>query len=143
MRLDLDRERAQDVLVEAHLALHLLDGRRRGIDVHEREVRLAVLLDAVGQGLQTPVLRPAHGAAVLGDHGRVRFDELVDSLSRHILTDEEHGFVKWQITSSTSGRTRHPPHRPSMRLRRRQASSKPLEADRLREQGHGKTALVA
>ena len=31
----------------------------RGIDVHQRVVGLAVLVDAVGEGLQSPVLDPA------------------------------------------------------------------------------------
>ena len=49
------------------LALHLGDGRRRGVDVHQREVRLAVLADAVGEGLQAPVFDLGDLAAALLD----------------------------------------------------------------------------
>src|SRR5208337_662313 len=49
--LDAQRQYAQNVLVEALLALHFGDRRRRGVDVHQREMRLAVLLDPVGEGL--------------------------------------------------------------------------------------------
>ena len=48
-------EVAQHVFVDALLALDLGDRRRRRIDVQQREMRLAVLVDAVGEGLHAPV----------------------------------------------------------------------------------------
>jgi len=89
----LDGERAQDVLVEAHLTLHLLHGGGRCLDVHQREVRLAVLVDAVAEGLEPPVFGTADGAATFGEHGLVLLDEFVDSLTGHVLADQEHGLV--------------------------------------------------
>ena len=63
-----------------HLALHLVDARPAGIDVHQRVVCLAVLVDAVGEGLQAPVLDPADGPAIGGDDALVLFDKRIDLL---------------------------------------------------------------
>src|SRR5690606_2348307 len=54
--LDADGHEAQDVFVDAHLALHL--GNRSGgsVDVQQRVVSLAVLLDAITERLDAPVL---------------------------------------------------------------------------------------
>ena len=51
VRLDAQRDEADDIFVEAELPLELDDRRRRRIDVHEREIRLAVLLDAEREGI--------------------------------------------------------------------------------------------
>ena len=67
MLVDAEREVTQDVLVEAQRALELDHRLGRGGDVHEREMRLAVLLDAVRQGLQAPGLD-------LGDRAAERRD---------------------------------------------------------------------
>ena len=42
-RIDAERHEAEDVFVDAHLALHLGDRGRRRVDVEQREVGLAVL----------------------------------------------------------------------------------------------------
>ena len=94
MLLDLDGHEAQHVFGEAHLALHLVERGRRAVQVHQRVVGLAVLLDAVGEGLQSPVLDPADGAAVSCDDALVLFDKRIDLLLRHILPGKEHMFVK-------------------------------------------------
>ena len=65
--LDLDGQPAENVLVDALLALHLGDRRGRRVDVHQREVRLAVLADAVGEGLEAPGLDLGDLAAALLD----------------------------------------------------------------------------
>ncbi len=62
-----DGDEADDVGREAHAPLHLGDGRRRSVDVHQRVVRLAVLLDLEGEGLEAPVLGLADLAAAFGD----------------------------------------------------------------------------
>src|SRR4029079_18185874 len=59
-RVDADREVAEHVLMEAFLALDLVQRCRRRIDIEQGHVRLAVLADAVVEGLQTPIF-------VLGD----------------------------------------------------------------------------
>ena len=45
------------------LPLHLVDRGRRGVDVEQREMRLAVLVDAVGEGLDAPIFDLADLAA--------------------------------------------------------------------------------
>ncbi|MNR46282.1 hypothetical protein D3C85_1652280 [compost metagenome] len=97
MGFDGDGHVAQDVFVDAHLAFHLLDGSSRRVDVHQRVVRLAVLLDAVGEGLQAPVLDPADLAAVCFDHALVLFDESVDLLGGHVLAGQEYMFVESHV----------------------------------------------
>jgi len=44
-------QNAQDVFVQPLLTLHFRDRGRRGVDVEQREMRLAVLVDAVGEDL--------------------------------------------------------------------------------------------
>ena len=85
MRLDADGHVAQHVLVEAHQALHLVDGGRRRVDVEKRVIRLAILLDAVGEGLQTPVLDLENLAAIVFQDAPERLHQLVDLLVRDVL----------------------------------------------------------
>ena len=59
-----------------HRKLHLLHRRRRGVDVHQRVIRLAVLLDAEGEGLQTPVFHLADLAAIGLENAAELLDEL-------------------------------------------------------------------
>ena len=56
MLLDADGEETQNVLVEALLPFDLGQGCRRGIDIHEREMRLAILAHPKGEGLDAPIL---------------------------------------------------------------------------------------
>src|SRR5690606_8395296 len=88
---------AKNVFVDAHLALHLVDGGGRSVDVHQRVMGLAVLLDAAGGGLEAPVLDPAGRAAVRFDHALVLFDESVDLLGGHVLAGQEYMFVKSHV----------------------------------------------
>ena len=94
MGFDGDGHVTKNVFVDAHLALHLLDGGRRGVDVHEGIMRLAVLLDAVGEGLQAPVLDPTDLAAVRFEDALVLLDEGFDLLGRNVLPRKEYVFVK-------------------------------------------------
>ncbi len=99
MLLDGDRHVAQHVFGDAHLALHLVDGSGRGIDVHEDVMRLAVLLDAVGEGLQAPVFGTPDLAAICFDDALVLLKETIDLLCGHILPGKEHVFIKshWRL----------------------------------------------
>src|SRR5205085_7235655 len=65
--VDADGDEADDVGREAHAALHLRNRRRRCVEVHERVVRLAVLLDVERDGLETPIFCFADLAAAFGD----------------------------------------------------------------------------
>src|SRR5699024_7816768 len=89
-----DGHETQDVFRQTHLTLHLVESSRRSGDVHERVVRLAVLVDAVGEGLQSPVLDPAYGAAMRFDHTLVLFYKSFDLLRRQILAGKKHMFIK-------------------------------------------------
>src|SRR5688572_28532115 len=66
-RLDPNRQVAQHVLVDAHVALHLDHRRRGGVDVEQDIMALAVLLDAEAEALQAPELLLGHVAALGGD----------------------------------------------------------------------------
>ena len=67
MRFDANGEIAQHVFVDALLALDLVHRRRRRVDVEQREVRLAVLVHAVGERLDAPVFGLGDLAAGLLD----------------------------------------------------------------------------
>src|SRR5690606_23408659 len=73
--LDADGHEAQDVFVDAHLALHL--GNRSGgsVDVQQRVVSLAVLLDAITERLDAPVLD-------LRDRAAIRLDDALELLDK-------------------------------------------------------------
>ena len=86
VRLDAQRHETDDVLVEAELALEFDDRRRRRVDVQKREIRLAVLLDAEGEGFETPCLDLRHRAALRGDQRLELFGESFDLRRSHVLT---------------------------------------------------------
>ena len=90
MRLDLDGQETQHVFGQAHLALHLVERCRRAGEVHKRVVSLPVLVDPVGEGLQSPVLDPADGPAICCDDALVLFDKRIDLLLREVLPGKEH-----------------------------------------------------
>ena len=55
MLLDADGDEADHVFAQPHLTLHLGDRRVRRVDIEEREMRLAVLADPVGERLDAPI----------------------------------------------------------------------------------------
>src|ERR1700691_429831 len=87
-------EIADDILIEAQQALDL-DNRlgRRG-NVQEREMSLAVLLDAEGKRLQTPRLDLGDGAAEGGDLGLDLLRQRLDLLLRDVLARQEDMLIK-------------------------------------------------
>src|SRR5262249_48634247 len=66
--LDADAEIADHVFADALLALDLGDRRGGRVDVEQHEVRLAVLVHAVGEGAHAPVLGLGDLAAGLFDN---------------------------------------------------------------------------
>src|SRR4051812_1779113 len=86
--VDAHRHEAQDVFIDAHLALHLGDGRGRGVDVEQAVVGLAVLLDAVAEGLEAPIFVLGHLAAALGQDFGERVGQFLDLLGRNVLAGE-------------------------------------------------------
>ena len=78
VRLDLDGEKTENLGGEAHAPLHLGHGRRRSIEVEQREVGLAALLDLVGEAFDAPVLALGDLAATLLDEVGEFFGECLD-----------------------------------------------------------------
>ena len=99
MRIDADGHVAQDVFVEAGLALEFGQRRGGGIDVEHDIMRLAVLGDAVSEAAQAPGFGLDHLATVVGDDlGRV-FRQRIDLGLGQILTREENMLVKRHASS--------------------------------------------
>ena len=94
MLFNSDGHVTKDVFVDAHLALDLVNGRCRSIDVHQNVVSLAVLVDAVRQGLEAPVFDAPDFSAVSFQYTLVLFDESVDLLCGNILPGKEYMFIK-------------------------------------------------
>jgi hypothetical protein len=91
--LDLDGEETENLGGKAHAALHLGHGRRRRIDVEQREVGLAALLDLVREALDAPVLALGDLAATLLDQIGEFFGECLDLGVGDVLAREEHMLV--------------------------------------------------
>ena len=94
MRIDADRDETQNVLADAHLTLHLGDRGRRRVDVEQGEMRLAVLLDPVGERLDAPVLGLADLPAVLRQELLVPLRHGLHLLGGDVLTDEIYVLVE-------------------------------------------------
>ncbi len=94
MLLDTDGHEAEDVGRNAHAPLHLGDDIGCGVDVKEREVRLAVLLDLVGEVLQTPVFGLGDLSAAFGDGVGIFFGHRVDLALGNILACQEDMLVE-------------------------------------------------
>src|SRR5262245_36819274 len=59
-----NREVAQHILADPLLSLDLVEGGRRRVDIEQGEMRLAVLTQTVGEGLNAPLL----GLGALAPH---------------------------------------------------------------------------
>ena len=94
MLFDLQGDEAQNVFVDAHLAFHLGQGGRGGVDVEQREVRLAVLLDPVGEGLDAPVFDLFDLAAGGGDDPFILLGQRFHLLGGYVLTSKIDVLVK-------------------------------------------------
>src|SRR3546814_13869996 len=94
MRIDLDGQVADDVLVDLRLALQLGDERRGRVDLEHDVMRLAVLLDAVGEAAKTPGLGLYDLAAIVLDDLGGAFRQRVDLGLRQVLTREKHMLVQ-------------------------------------------------
>src|SRR5262249_19845887 len=87
-------EVADDVLVDALLTLDFGNDGRRAVDVEQREVRLAVLVHAVGEGADAPRLGLGDLAAHLLDHALDLGGQFLDLLGARVLTREKPMLVK-------------------------------------------------
>src|SRR6478672_9999706 len=106
MLIDPDGQKANDVGGEAHLSLKLGHRGWRRVDVQQREMRLAVFLDAEGEALEAPIFGLADGsAATFDDRAEVQHQAL-DLLRGDVLACQEHMLIKWHgpaFPSSSSG----------------------------------------
>jgi hypothetical protein len=94
VRLDADREIAQHIFVETFLSLDLVKCRGRSIDVKQRHVRFAVLANAVGEGLQAPILVLCDLATHLSDYpGQLR-GQFLNLLRAQVLARKVDVFVQ-------------------------------------------------
>ena len=78
-------EIAQHVFVEPLLPLDLVERGRRRIDVEQREMRLAVLAQAIGEGLHAPLLGLGDLAAHLLDDAFELGGQFFDLLRADVL----------------------------------------------------------
>src|SRR5207253_3492000 len=92
--LDADAEIADHVFADALLALDLGDRRGRRLDVEQHEVRLAVLVHAVGEGAHAPVLGLADLAAGLFDNAGHLGRQFFHLLGARVLTREKDMLIK-------------------------------------------------
>ena len=90
---DADGEVAQHIFVQPLLALDLVERGRRRIDIEQRHVRLAVLADAVGEGLQPPIFVLGDLAAHLSDDAGQLRGQFLDLLRAQVLAREVDVFV--------------------------------------------------
>ena len=98
--IDANGQGAQHVFVDRQLALHLLHGRRRGVQSQEGVVTLAVLLDAVGEVAKTPVLDLGDNAAAFFDDRLDRIVEGFGLLRRDILPRNDDVLVERHVSFS-------------------------------------------
>src|SRR4029077_2827203 len=94
MLVDPDGQKADDVSGEAQLMLKLGHGVGRRVDVHQREMRLAVLLDAEGEALEPPIFGLADGPAATFDDRAVLLHQAFDLLRGDVLARQEHMLIK-------------------------------------------------
>src|SRR6516164_7251851 len=85
---------ADHVFTDALLPLDLGDRRRRRVDVEQHEVRLPILVHAVGEGAHAPVFRLGDLAAVLFDDAGHLSGQLLDLLGARVLAREKNMLVK-------------------------------------------------
>src|SRR5690606_32462426 len=77
------------------LPLHLGDGGVRCVDVHQRIVSLAILLDLVRDRSQTPIFGLADRAAIVGQDRLELVRQGLDLLGRDILARQKHMLIEW------------------------------------------------
>ena len=90
---DADRQVAQNVFIEAHIALHLGDGGGRGVEIEQHVMALPVFLDAEGEVAQAPVLALFYFATLLGHDAGELVRQRVDLRPGNVLARNKNGFV--------------------------------------------------
>src|SRR5262249_21708589 len=99
-RVDAHGEEAQHILIDAHGALHLAHRGMRRLDVEEDVVALAILLDAVGEGAQTPIFALLDLAAALADDAGESLRQALDLRRGDVLARNEYRLVQTHMRNS-------------------------------------------
>src|SRR5262249_27105362 len=92
--VDTNAEIANHVLADALLPLDLSDRRRRRVDVEQHEVRLAILVHAIGERAHTPVLGLGDLAAKSFDDARHLGRQLLDLLGARVLARKKYMLIE-------------------------------------------------
>src|SRR6185312_7537434 len=92
--VDTNAEVADHVFADPLLPLDLGDRGRRTVDVQKHEMRLAILVHAVGEGTYAPVFRLDHLAAELLDDAGHLGGQFLDLLGARVLTREKNMLIK-------------------------------------------------
>src|SRR5260370_15817613 len=96
-------EKAQDILVDAHVPLHLGNRRGRRVEIEENVMALAILLDAERERPKSPISPFFDFALTFGDHRRESIGKRLDLRRRDILARNKHGFVQWHYLITPYG----------------------------------------
>jgi len=97
MLVHADGEEADHVLIDVRLAFELGNGRGGRIDVEHHEMRLAVLRDAVGEGLEAPGFGLDDLPAIVGENLGSVFRERIHLGLGQILTRKENMLVERHV----------------------------------------------
>ena len=92
--VDAHGHEAQNVFIDAHLAFHFSNGRRRCFNVQQGVVGLAILANAVGETLEAPIFVLGNLAATLGQDFGQRRGQFFDLLLGNVLASQVNVFVK-------------------------------------------------
>src|SRR5690606_6552674 len=115
MLVDAQRQKPQDIGGQSHAPLHLGHHVRGRLDVHQRIMGLAALLNLVGEGLEPPVLGlPDLTAAILDDLAEL-IDHRLYLLRRDLLARQENMLVKWHEDFCLSSQVVHSGAEPLLR----------------------------
>ena len=93
MLFDAHGDVAQDFFVQALLPLDLVECGGRRIDVQQREMRLAILAQAIGERLHAPLFDLGDLAAHLFDDALELGGQFFDLLRAGVLARQEDVFV--------------------------------------------------
>jgi len=92
--IDPEGQIAHHVLVDAHRPLEFGDRRRGGVDIEQHVVALAVLVHAIGEVAQAPILAFLYFAALLGNQLGKAVGQRLGLRAGNVLARDEHVFVK-------------------------------------------------
>jgi len=94
MFIDAQRQEADDIGGNAHLAFHLGNCFMRRVDVYQGEMGFAVFLDLVAEIFDAPAFGFIDRAAIVLDDGLVGFKQALELLRGNILAAKEYMFVE-------------------------------------------------